>query len=270
MHGSTSDIFPNILNDLDVENVVLNAYNDKKKLFNIESLKKRSESNISTIVKSLKCSLGVIIYPNAQRLKLVTDEGEVLDKVRGLLSVLYLLNMTPSKEKKRVFLPTWAPDIIKYENLDIEHGNYSHFKAKKLSDYTLIATIDGNYTFTEFSITRDAMYASVKIMELAGCNGVKLSDISKSIENFYYKRVKIPCTQALKGKMMRKFLEESKGKKSSSIDGVKIWENDTNWILMIPDSFNDHLNIYIQAADEAAGVAMLDSYTQKILTWSKK
>jgi len=30
--------------------------------------------------------------------------------------------------------------------------------------------------------------------------------------------------------MMRKFLEDAKGKRSSSEDGVKIWENDTDWI----------------------------------------
>ena len=87
---------------------------------------------------------------------------------------------------------------------------------------------------------------------------------------FYYKSAEIPCVQSLKGKMMRMFLEDAKGKESSSLDGVKIWLDTNDWILMIPDSFNDHLNIYIQAADEAAGVAMLDSYTQKILTWSKK
>jgi mannose-1-phosphate guanylyltransferase/phosphomannomutase len=270
MHGSTSDVFPNLLNELDVENIMLNAYYDQKKLFNISGLKKRSESNISTIVKGIGANLGIIIYPNAQRIKLVTDEGEVLDKVRALLCVLYLLNMEAQEKKVKVFLPSWAPDIISFENLEIDMGKYSAFDEQKLREYTLIATVDGNYTFTEFSLTRDAMYASVKIMELVGCNSVKLSDISKSIEKFYYKRVKIDCTQALKGKMMRKFLEDAKEKRSSSIDGVKIWENDTDWILMIPDSYRDHLNIYIQAKDEESGKAIFDKYSSKIAQWSKE
>ena len=256
MHGSTAEIFPNILNDLGVENIALNAYHDGTKLSNITALEKRCEANISTIVKSLEYDMGVMIYPNAQRLSIVTDEGEILDKIKGLLIVLNLLNMDASKEKKKVFLPTWAPDIVNFENLEIERGKYANFKAEKLREYVLIATVDGNFAFTEFGVTRDAMYASLKIMELVSCHGVKLSELSKGIEAFDYRLEQVECTQALKGKMMRKFLEDAKGKRSSSLDGVKIWENDTDWILMIPDQYSDHLNIYIQAQDSAAGKAL--------------
>ncbi|MBU0720459.1 NTP transferase domain-containing protein [bacterium] len=269
MHGSTSDIFPRILNNIGVENTVLNAYHSTQKLSNITTLEKRSEANISAIVKSLEYDMGVMIYPNAQRLSIVTDEGEVLDKIKGLFVVLHLLNIEGAKEKKRVFLPTWAPDIVYFENLEIERGKYSNFKAKKLKEYDLIATVDGNFAFTEFSFTRDAMYASLKIMELIGTHGVKLSAFSKEIESFHYRSLQIDCTQALKGKMMRKFLEDAKGKRSSSVDGVKIWENDTDWILMIPDQYSDHLNIYIQAQNDAAGKIIYDSYSAKIAQWSE-
>lgn len=270
MHGSTSDVFPTILNNVGIENIVLNAYHDEKKLFNIKGLAKNSKSNISTIVKSLGCKMGVIIYPNEQYIRLVTDEGEVLNKIKGLLVVLYLINMTQCKSKKKVLLPTWAPDIIEFENLDIERGKYSNYNAKKLREYSLIATIDGNYTFTEFGVTRDAMYASLKIMELVTCNGVLLSDIAKNIKNFDYRMVKIECTQALKGKMMRKFLETAKEKKSSSIDGVKIWENDTDWILMIPDQYSNHINLYIQAKNKTSAEDILNNYKAKIAEWSQE
>ena len=43
---------------------------------------KRSQANISTIVTSLEYDMGIMIYPNAQRLVIVTDEGEVLNKIK--------------------------------------------------------------------------------------------------------------------------------------------------------------------------------------------
>jgi mannose-1-phosphate guanylyltransferase/phosphomannomutase len=270
MHGSTADIFPSMLNDLGVENIVLNAYHDSNKLFNIASLEKRSETNISTLVKSLNYDMGVMIYPNAQRLSIVTDEGEVLDKIKGLFTILRLLNLDVKGEKKKVFLPTWAPDIVKFDNLEVERGKYSNLTTKKLQEYALIATVDGNFAFTEFGVTRDAMYASLKIMELVSCHGVKLSELSKGIEEFDYRSIKIECSQALKGKMMRKFLEDAKGKKSSSVDGVKIWENETDWVLMIPDQYSDHLNLYIQAKDAPSGEAIYNTYSEKIASWSKE
>ncbi|MDD5372299.1 MAG: sugar phosphate nucleotidyltransferase [Sulfurimonas sp.] len=269
MHGSTGDIFPNILNDIGVENIVLNAYYDEHKLSNFAALKKRSDENISKIVSSLNYNMGLMIYPNAQTICFVTDEGEVLDMVKGLLVVLHLLNMYSNDEKKRVFLPTWAPDIIRFENLDIQRGKYANFKAAQMREYSLVATVDGNFAFTEFGVSRDAIYASLKVMEMLSCSHLKLSEISKMIESFYYAQEKIDCTQALKGKIMRKFLKDAKGKKSSNQDGVKIWENETDWILMIPDQYNDHLNLYIQASSEENGVALLESYTQKIQNYAK-
>ncbi|WP_345993864.1 sugar phosphate nucleotidyltransferase [Sulfurimonas sp. HSL-1716] len=270
MHGSAAEMFPSILNDIGIENIVLNSYYDEQKLSNIQALKKRSEENTSRIVQSLKYQMGVLIYPNVQKIVLVTDKGEVLDKVKALYCVLYLLNLEAKSKKKRVFLPTWAPDIIYFENLIIERGKYSDFKVEQLKKYDLIATVHGNFSFKEFSYTRDGMYASLKIMELLSNNGVRLSEVSTRIDEFYYKAFKVKCPQSLKGKMMRKFLEDAKGKKSSLIDGVKIWENESDWILMIPDQYRECLNIYIQAKDEISGEALYNSYNTKMAEWSSK
>ena len=268
MHGTTSEIVPSLLNDLGVENVVLNAYYDERKLSNVETLREKSEHNISTIVQSLDYDMGLLIYPNAQRLSLVTHEGVVLDKIATLYCVLSLLDMDAAAEKKKVFLPTWAPDIKKFDNLSIERGKYSNFTADQLKQYDLIATVDGNFSFTEFTYTRDAIYASLKIMELLSCHNVTLAELASSVDDFYYKTEQVPCSQALKGKMMRKFLEDAKNKRSSSLDGVKIWEDEHNWVLMIPDQYSEHLNLYIQAVDAASGEALLAAYVAKIASWA--
>jgi len=155
-------------------------------------------------------------------------------------------------------------------NLDIERGRYSNFKAEELEKYDLIATVDGNFAFPEFSLYRDSMYATIKILELLIKHDVKLSELVSNVELFYYAQTKIDCSQALKGKMMRMFLEDAKDKKSSSTDGVKIWLNESDWILMIPDQYSDHLNIYIQALDKESGEKIYDMYSKKIEEWSQK
>ena len=270
MHGTTIDIVPEILNNCGIENLVLNAYYDEQKLSNISALVKKSHNNISTIVKSLNYNLGVLIYPNAQRITLVTDEGVVLDKIKTLYCVLALLNHDSKNKKSKVFLPTWAPYIQHFENLEIYWGKYSNFKAQKLKEYDLIATVDGNFAFSEFEYTRDAIYATMKIIEFLSCYNIKLSELIKDFDEFYYKDFKIECSQALKGKMMRKFLKDAKNKKSSSVDGVKIWENESDWILMIPDEYSEHLNIYIQAKDEDAGKKLYEKYSTKIASWANE
>ena len=271
MFGITKDIFPKLLTDIQIDNIMLNAYTDEKKLENIFSYKEKAKENISKIVKALNCDMGVMIYPHGQRLTLVTEKGEVLDKVRALLAVLTLLNFEAesNKEVYKVFLPAWAPDCMdeKFVNLIIERGKYSSFEAKKLKTYNLIATIDGNFAFTKFTLFRDAMFSTLKIMEMLTRHSVTLSEISKDIKDFYYYNEKIECPQFKKGTVMKEFLKVAKMKKYKEDGGIKIFE-ERGWILMIPDEFSEHLNIYIQAKDEKTGKEILNKYKEMIKKWT--
>ncbi len=272
MHGIAADVFPDILNDLGVEHIMFNAHPNEHRLANINVLIKQSKQDMKAVIKALKLDAGFMIHPYGQRLDIMTDNGKVLGKQDALYAVLLLLDMEAkaSGHKKRVFLPTWAADIVYFENLEIERGQYANFKAEKMKKYDLVATGEGNFAFTEFATHRDSMFASLKILEMILQHKVKLSEMIASLPSFYYKTTKVECKQALKGKMMRMFLADAKGKESSTLDGVKIWLDKNDWILMIPDQYSDHLNLYIQAENKEKGKAILAEYSTKIEQWSKE
>lgn len=271
MHGMAADVFPDILNDLGVENIMFNSHRDEHRLANIKTLVKQSTDDMYAVINALKLDAGFILYPYGQRLDIVCDKGTVLEKQESLYVVLSLLDMAAKEEgiKKHVFLPTWAADIVYFENLEIERGQYVNFKAEEMKQYDLVATGEGNFSFSEFSTHRDSMFASLKILEMMLHHNIRLSELIASLPSFYYKRTKVECTQSLKGKMMRMFLEDSKNKKSSTLDGVKIWLDENDWILMIPDQYSDHLNLYIQAENDEKGEAIRSAYCNKIEAWSK-
>ncbi|MDD2266675.1 sugar phosphate nucleotidyltransferase [Sulfuricurvum sp.] len=271
MHGLASEVFPTILNDLGVEHIMFNAYEDEQRLANINNTAKRSYDDIGAVIRALKLDAGFVLFPHGQRIDIISDEGVLLTKQTSLYVVLSLLNMEAkaSGKKMRVFLPTWAADIVYFDHLEIERGQYANFKASKMKTYDLVATGEGNFTFTEFATHRDSMYATLKILEMIVAHGVKLSEIIKSLPHFFYTTIQLPCTQALKGKMMRKFLEDSKGKESSTLDGVKIWFDTDDWVLMIPDQYNDSLNLTIQAKNNERGEHYVQLYTAKIEEWSR-
>jgi mannose-1-phosphate guanylyltransferase/phosphomannomutase len=271
MHGMASNVFPDILNDLGVENIMFNAHIDEHRLANINALVKQSTQDMSAVIKALKLDAGFMLYPYGQRLDIVCDKGTILGKQHSLYVALSLLNMEAKSAgvKKSVFLPTWAADIVYFENLEIERGQYANFKAAKMKEYDLVATGEGNFAFTEFATHRDSMFASLKILEMMLKHDVKLSELIDSLPSFYYQITKVECSQALKGKMMRMFLEDAKGKDSSTLDGVKIWLDKNDWILMIPDQYSDHLNLYIQSENDEKGEAILAEYSAKIEKWSK-
>ena len=69
---------------------------------------------------------------------------------------------------------------------------------------------------------------------------------------------------------MRMFLKDAKGKKSSTLDGVKIWLDDKDWVLMIPDQYSDNLNLTIQAVNPKKGEKYVQTYTSKIQEWAQQ
>lgn len=263
MNGSTSDIYPRIMNELGVDNIILNAHKSEK----IKSADiAKTQENMENIVKAMGLDCGFLIYPNGHKLQVVDDSGKLIYDYKLLIAVLQLLDETTDKRLK-ILLPAWAPDFVSFENLDITLDKLENLKAKELKEYDLIADSDGHFAFSEFGLNRDSIFTSFKILELLQKSGKKLSKVVRDITDFVYRGENIPCPDSLKGKMMRKFHEDGKGKNTSSVDGVKIWINDEEWILMVPDQHNEYLNLYVQAEDEKSAGKIFYSYQDKIEKW---
>jgi mannose-1-phosphate guanylyltransferase/phosphomannomutase len=271
MHGMTAEVFPDVLKDLGVDHIMFNAYRDEQRLSNINTLTKQSNDDMGAVIRALKLDAGFILYPHGQRLDILCNYGEILSKQTSLYVVLLLLNREAQKTGmiKKVFLPTWAADIVYFDHLEIARGQYSNFKSEQLKKYDLIATGEGNFAFTEFATHRDSMYATLKIVEMMVDQGRNLSELIESLPKFFYRNFQVECSQANKGKMMRMFLDDAKGKDASTLDGVKIWLGASDWILMIPDQYSDHLNLYIQAECDESGEKIYEMYKNKILEWMK-
>ncbi len=268
MHGSTADVYPRILNILGIENIVLSAYADTKKLHNITKVIEKSQEDVSKIVQTLTLDAGFMIYPNGQRVQLIANSGEILDTHITLLVVLSLFDKVAPKDTK-VLLPVWAPDVLdsSFKNIVIERAKISGMSASKMRNYALVANVEGNFTFTNFSLSNDALFASVKIVEMLAKTDTTISDILKTIPEFFYENSNVTCPSAYKGKMMRKFMEASVGKEASFVDGVKISLDDKSWILMIPDQHDDSLHLSVQTATKESGETLKLEFVEKIKHW---
>jgi len=271
MHGMAYQVFPDILRDNGVDNIMFNVYEDEQRLANINTLVRRSTEDMSSVIKSMELDAGFMIFPYGQRLDIMCDRGTILGKQTALYVVLSLMNMDANArgKKMRVFLPTWAADIVYFDALEIERGQYANFKAEQMKQYDLVTTGEGNFAFPAFATHRDSMFATLKILEMMIRHNVKLSELIDGLPKFYYGTTQMPCSHSLKGKMMRMFLEDAKGKEASTLDGVKIWLDKNDWILMIPDQYSDRLNLYIQAESDKRGEQILQDYTAKIAEWAK-
>ncbi|MFA6188394.1 MAG: sugar phosphate nucleotidyltransferase [Sulfuricurvum sp.] len=267
LFGTASSILPEVLNELDIDAVTLNAYLNDKKLTKVPNRIEKSKKELSDIVKGMKLDLGYIMYPDSKVFDIVCENGMVLERHIALLLFLELLNT--QGDEKRILLPVWAPDFMDhcFNNLIIERTKITNLKASELSKYDFIGTTAGSYAFPEFSLNFDSLFSCIKLIELLSFKNKPISKITMEFESFFYLETRFPCVNGHKGKMMRKFLEDSTDKEASHVDGVKIWIDKKAWILMIPDQNSDFLRLYIQAANKIGGEKILRDYTKKIEQW---
>jgi mannose-1-phosphate guanylyltransferase/phosphomannomutase len=208
------------------------------------------------------------MYPNGQRIVIISDNGEILDNETAILIILYLIDKTVNRQVK-VYLPVYVPEVMDemFENIIIERGKTIGLKSNFLKDYYFFGNLEGNYTFTEMYYSFDGMFASIKILEMLSKTKQKISDIQKIIPNHYFEHKVVSCPINLKGKMMRKFTEEAIGKDASFVDGVKIFIDKKTWILMLPDQYADSLHLYVNSDKEEKAKAVLNEYIDKINKW---
>ncbi|AEA33929.1 sugar phosphate nucleotidyltransferase [Hippea maritima] len=264
MYGISKEIVPKVLSDLRIDNIILNAHFDEIKLSNLDYYEKKSKNDVSNIVKALGLDLGILIYPHGQRRTIIDDKGRVLDRMESINVMLELMDIEASAggRKFNVLLPTWSPDLNDgyYKHLNIKRGKYTDFTINELKQFDLISKVDGNCAFPSFSLYRDALFASLKLMELLAKHNVKLSQLGNGINHFFYKEFAIQCPQLKKGRVMKKFLEIAKSKRYSTVDGIKMWEDSINWIFVMPNPYKEQLDVCIQANDEKTGMEMFKHY----------
>ena len=62
-------------------------------------------------------------------------------------------------------------------------------------------------------------------------------------------------------------MEASVGKEASFVDGVKISLGAREWVLMLPDQHGEFLHLYVQAATDITGEAIMADFKDKIASW---
>lgn len=269
MFSSVSDIYPNILNNLGVDSVVIDAYRDDRKLSNIALHAKESQKKLSSIIQSLGYDAGFMIFPSGRKLKILCDNGIPLEYHTALSVFIHLIDLY--EKNKKVFLSFDSPDYYEdmCKNIEFSRGKIRNLTVDEIKNYYLVANAHGNYTFTEFGYSMDALYASVKLLEMLKEHNLKLSEIIKRMPKFYYKTRHISTPTSKKGKIMRLFIEDVQGKKVSHVDGIKAWLGEKEWVLVRPEPYDDFVVLFIQAKNNERGETIMEEYAEKINRWAK-
>jgi len=269
--GPLSTILPQMLGRLECETIALNAYTDPKKAPRRSEDRDELLKNLSEIMLTLKADVGVLFQADGERMTLVDETGHILSGHELLGAVSKLVAV--SRPNTTVAFPVTAPKVI--ANLVEELGGKVIWTKTDIRSLMSAAYENstgpvfagdgaGGFIFTEHQPTLDAIFTFAKTLELMASQNVSLGTARIGLPPYYVSQADVRCPWELKGKVMRVLTEELADENTELIDGIKIIHNETDWTLILPDSFESIIHIYAEGATQDAANDLAHRYALKV------
>lgn len=267
-YGAASQVFPNILGELECDVVALNAHVDEEKITKTRDVFDKSLVRMSQIVKSVEADCGIMLDAGAEKLFLCDERGQVYQGDKTLAIITYLVLLSERRSTIAVPINTsYSIDKIakKFGSRVIKtKTNFrAMMEAASKSGVKFVGERFGGFIFPDFQPSFDAMFATCKIIELLNKNKIKLSQVAADIPESYVVRKDISCLPELKGKVLRSLVENTKEEDVDLLDGFKV-NYGNSWILVLPHPMKPVIELYAEAERERDAKKLLQEYTIKI------
>lgn len=271
-YGNVALVLPQVLANLGVDIVALDAYFDEAKARTFRVDRERYIEQLRTVTLTLGADLGVLVDHDGESFALVDDLGRVIAGNR--LLALMALMVCRARPGATVAMPITTPSAI--ERLVVASGGrVTRTKSDRRSMMALAAKerdtvgyasgFKQEPIFPEFQPAFDAPYAITKVLEMLAKEGRRLHELNDMIPHWYFRHRKIRCPWERKGEVMRTVVDENAGSDVELFDGVRVAKDD-GWFLVLPDASDPTVNVYAEGATHEAADHLIDTITHRIET----
>ncbi|WP_419877146.1 sugar phosphate nucleotidyltransferase [Brevibacillus centrosporus] len=207
--------------------------------------------SIQSGVSKQGADLGVRLDKNGEQIALFSDRGEKLSAEQ--LIALQLLAC--SGQHSKIGLPVSAP-------MELEHlAQLLQLKVvrTKVTPRAMMEVAPEERFHPMF----DAVYSLMRTLSYLAKEEKPLSLLLELLPACHMEKKTVFCPWASKGKVMRKMLEENKGKPLELVDGIKVYDSN-GWVLILPDTEDSHVKVISQGATAETAATLASSYARRI------
>lgn len=269
--GSLTKLLPYVLSKLNCEAISLNAYLNPEDSPSPTALDKSALMRLSEIVTSTNSDVGFLVDGEAEKLSLITNEGEIFSAEKLLVLMVKLICMEYKKPKiaLQVTAPVIIEEIVKSFGGEIimtkANSRALMTEAAKNPSLSLAGDSKGGFIFPSFQPAFDALVTMGKILEfISKYNSVTLKNILKEIPELFIDKCSIPCHWENKGKVLRLLNQKHSKDNPILIDGIKIFENEKEWVTIRPDPSNPSIIIYAEGKNKERVKKIIEKYLNEV------
>jgi mannose-1-phosphate guanylyltransferase/phosphomannomutase len=261
--GADSLIGPAVLGRLGCDVLALNAFADEHRpVLSADDLEGLL-ANLSDHVKNSGSSLGALLDPGGEIAYLVDDRGRVITHEQALLM---FLGHEAARGAQRVAVPVSATQAV--EALGASAGAKVQWSTTSLAALMDAASqpgvgfagnAEGAVMFPSFMPAPDALITMCKALEVLATTKQRLSDVVDELPETHIARRDVPTPWAQKGTVMRHLSSTASGR-LKLLDGVKVYESDDRWALVIPLPDEPVCRVWAEAPTAVAADALAAKY----------
>lgn len=274
-HSAASMILPDLLGELGVESVAINAHTSTAHVARTAAEFQKSLTELSNIVTTLKADAGFLIDNGAEKLFIVDNRGRIVHSEEALVLV-GLLILQNSGGQDVVAYPVHGTSVFEQEAT--KKGATvlrTPINPRHILDYArrpnvaFVGDAEGGFIFPRFQPAFDAMYAVAHILEMLAEQNTSLGEFwDRHPYQVHVLHRRLPCPWARKGQVMRMAQMVEDGQKVELVDGVKVHLSD-GWVLILPDGSEAYCHLWAEAKTDRGARHYLDEYTRKVQEWQQ-
>jgi mannose-1-phosphate guanylyltransferase / phosphomannomutase len=259
-HSPAAEVLPGLLEQLNVEVVPLNARIDPNKLSLSQDEFRASLGQLARITGALHgISLGVRLDVGGEKIFAVDDTGESIpDAVLGVAVADLVFRALPGStivvtaDQSQVFEQIAARPVGGGHIRRCPVDPQALMAAAAVGDVAMACDGSGNYVFPILHPAIDGLLALGKLLELLAVQNIHLSEVIAALPGFFIACGRVAGNWETKGRVMACLMQQFAKFRHETVDGVKVYLNDNEWVLIRPD---EDAAVFLLVAEAKSSVA---------------
>jgi phosphomannomutase/phosphoglucomutase len=225
--------------------------------------------DLATTVKAVGADLGVAYDGDADRSIFVDEKGRIImgDQTFALVAKYFLTDNPAEKIVTPLSSSTIIEDIADEYNGQIvwtKIGSVTVAQTMKELRAKLGGEENGGIFYGPHQPVRDGGMTTALILNIMARTGEKLSTLIEELPKYFIEKAKIECKEEHKQEVLQELIEQTKGMKTNTLDGVKIWFKDKSSILIRPSGTEPIYRLYAEGKTSQKTRQLIKQYSSKL------
>ena len=214
--------------------------------------------------------MGVMCDWGAERIRLLTNEGRLLDPDTALHAMVDLWCRTRNVEGG-IAVPLSASHVV--EEIASRHGHEvvrpgrsrRALAAAVLDGRAVFAGSEsGGFIFGDFFPAYDGVLSTGMAVRMLAKLDLTLEELIAQLPEFHKSALTVRCPADRKGAVMRAVTERAAGLDADLAEGVRVRYSD-GWALVLPHASEPHVQIWAEAGSETAAQSRSEQWQRVVL-----